>query len=85
MYCFAWIALVVCAIWFSLLAFFWALEDGQFSDQNRARFLPLAGEVLDTSAQKPAWKGKERYMFFGMGAAALCMFVVAICLSLRAG
>lgn len=28
----------------SLCIFFWALKNGQFRDQQRARFLPLIGE-----------------------------------------
>ena len=32
----------------SLCIFFWALKNGQFSDQQRARFLPLRGEQEDT-------------------------------------
>jgi cbb3-type cytochrome oxidase maturation protein len=28
----------------SLVAFFWALKNGQFKDQKRARFLPLEDE-----------------------------------------
>lgn len=28
----------------SLTVFFWALKNGQFKDQQRARFLPLEGE-----------------------------------------
>ena len=28
----------------SFLVFFWALNNGQFKDQKRARFLPLQGE-----------------------------------------
>ena len=28
----------------SLVVFLWALKTGQFSDQQRARYLPLAGE-----------------------------------------
>ena len=33
----------------SLVAFFWALNSGQFSDQQRARYLPL-----ENDAAKPA-------------------------------
>jgi cbb3-type cytochrome oxidase maturation protein len=29
----------------SLVVFFWALNSGQFKDQQRARFLPLDGEA----------------------------------------
>ena len=29
----------------SLAAFFWALKNGQFKDQKRARFLPLEDSI----------------------------------------
>ena len=37
----AWVVLIAATLLFSLLTFFWALRSGQFSDQERARFLPL--------------------------------------------
>jgi cbb3-type cytochrome oxidase maturation protein len=36
----------------SLVVFFWALNSGQFKDQQRARFLPLQND-LDLRAFKP--------------------------------
>ncbi|MEW6443106.1 MAG: cbb3-type cytochrome oxidase assembly protein CcoS [bacterium] len=44
MYVLSWSILVVLSIGVSLAAFFWALRNGQFSEQDRARYLPLAGE-----------------------------------------
>lgn len=35
----------------SLVVFFWALKTGQFSDQQRARFLPLEDENEPPSGQ----------------------------------
>ena len=29
----------------SLVVFFWALNSGQFKDQQRARFIPLEGQL----------------------------------------
>ncbi len=84
MYVFTWICLVGCAVFISLLAFLWALQDGQFTDQNRARFLPLAGEMPERWAQASAWKGKERFLFLGIGVSALCLFAIAFVLSVRA-
>ncbi len=83
MYVLTWICLVGCAVFIGLLAFFWALQDGQFSDQNRARFLPLAGETPERPAQDPVWQGKERYLFLGIAASALCLFVIAFVLGAR--
>jgi cbb3-type cytochrome oxidase maturation protein len=39
---FGWITLVALSLGLSLLAFLWGLRTGQFSDQVRARYLPLA-------------------------------------------
>ncbi len=36
-----WVLLVVVSLWAALAGFIWALSNGQFSDQQRARFLPL--------------------------------------------
>ena len=38
--------------------FFWALRSGQFRDQERARFLPLAGEETDPGP--PVRTGRRR-------------------------
>ena len=50
MYFFGWLTLVIISLAISLLAFVWALENGQFSDQERARYLPL----VDLPASAPA-------------------------------
>jgi cbb3-type cytochrome oxidase maturation protein len=48
----------------SVLVFVWALKNGQFSDQERARFLPLEAEdyrrPLKTSRM-------SRYEIYGLG------------------
>ncbi len=38
------IAYITIGLSISMLLFFWALKNGQFKDQQRARFLPLRGE-----------------------------------------
>jgi cbb3-type cytochrome oxidase maturation protein len=40
-----WILLLAAGLGASLTGFFWALANGQFSDQDRARYLPLRGEA----------------------------------------
>jgi cbb3-type cytochrome oxidase maturation protein len=40
-YLVSWIALIAITVLFSLATFFWALRNGQFEDQERARFMPL--------------------------------------------
>lgn len=80
----AWLFLVGFSAWVALLTFFWALQDGQFSDQERARFLPLSGEEEAPVGKRQAWKGKERYFFVCMGAALLIVFGMALYISVRA-
>jgi cbb3-type cytochrome oxidase maturation protein len=41
-----WLFLVVISLGTSLAAFIWALRAGQFSDQERARYLPLGKDLL---------------------------------------
>jgi cbb3-type cytochrome oxidase maturation protein len=40
-----WILLLAAGLGASFAGFFWALRNGQFSDQDRARYLPLRGEA----------------------------------------
>lgn len=42
-----WLFLVIISLCISLAAFVWGLRSGQFSDQERARYLPLGKDLLD--------------------------------------
>jgi cbb3-type cytochrome oxidase maturation protein len=57
------ITYMVVGLVISLVVFFWALKNGQFKDQKRARFLPLEGE------QKPSVEkvsGIRRYEIYAL-------------------
>lgn len=55
----------------SLLVFFWALQNGQFRDQQRARFLPLE-DGGDHRPEEPSRFGRyETYALFLLAAAGL--------------
>ncbi len=41
----AWLTLIAAGAGASIAALFWALKTGQFSDQGRARYLPLTDEI----------------------------------------
>ncbi len=41
----AWLSLIAVGIGISIMVFLWALKNGQFADQARARYLPLGEEV----------------------------------------
>jgi cbb3-type cytochrome oxidase maturation protein len=76
MYFIAWIILIAVSLWVSLLGFLWALKTGQFSEQGRARYLPLVGESdhLLSLPENPSRLGIEVYVLlsiFGIGVLAL--------------
>lgn len=81
----SWILLVASTIWVCLLAFVWALQDGQFSDQNRARYLPLADDYRKGAVEVVPWKGWERYFYIFMAGVLLVSFGAAVYLGLTAG
>jgi cbb3-type cytochrome oxidase maturation protein len=53
----AWLSLVATGIGTTIIVFLWALKNGQFSDQGRARYLPLGEEIplrpVDVSKRLP--------------------------------
>ena len=55
----------------TLVVFFWALRNGQFQDQQRARFLPLEKELEKSGAKTSRWKRYEIYMLFFLACAGL--------------
>lgn len=56
-----WISLVTISLWVSLVAFLWALRNGQFSDQGRARYLPLTDEFPQQPVAQPSKLTVEAY------------------------
>jgi cbb3-type cytochrome oxidase maturation protein len=63
----AWILLVALSLWISLAAFFWGLQSGQFSDQERARYLPLRDMTRESEIKIPAGRPVEVYFFVFLG------------------
>ena len=53
----AWLSLIAVGIGTSIIVFLWALKNGQFADQGRARYLALGEEVplhrVDVSQKLP--------------------------------
>ena len=77
--------LVALSVWIMLFAFLWALRDGQFSDQGRARYLPFVDEpeLSVPVSSRPAWRGKERYLFLCLAIVVLFVFGLALYLGAR--
>jgi cbb3-type cytochrome oxidase maturation protein len=48
----------------SLAVFYWAVKNGQFSDQQRARFLPLVGDPEEKPTEESRWR---RFEIYGLG------------------
>lgn len=65
------IAYIVSGFIISLLVFFWALHNGQFKDQQRARFLPLEPELETGPPRVSRFSRIEIYALFFLAVAGL--------------
>jgi cbb3-type cytochrome oxidase maturation protein len=66
----------------SLLAFFWALKNGQFKEQQRARFLPLEDEQEPPVQRVSKIKPYEIYTLIFLALAGLAASAAALVFSL---
>jgi cbb3-type cytochrome oxidase maturation protein len=66
----------------SLVAFFWALKNGQFKDQKRARFLPLEDELEPSVANGSSFKRYEIYALLFLALAGLAASAAVLVFSL---
>lgn len=82
MYFCGWVILVALSVWVSIVAFIWAVQSGQFSDQGRARYLPLSGDLPAPPARKPSQLTIEVYALMVVGLLGLAGLVASIVLSL---
>jgi len=57
----AWLLLIAAGAGTSIAALFWAVKTGQFSDQTRARYLPLADEPALSPERAPRRPPAEIY------------------------
>ena len=65
------VAYIVIGISISLLVFFWAVKNGQFQDQQRARFLPLRDEPERGPVKVSRFSRWEIYGLFFLACAGL--------------
>ncbi len=61
MFYIAWIILTGIGIGASIAIFIWAMKSGQFSDQGRARYLPLSAEPQMPPVENPSRLSAEVY------------------------
>lgn len=81
MYFSGWIILIAFSLWISLMAFFWGLQSGQFSDQDRARYLPLRDTLPPPLVKDPARRPMEVYVLLFIGMMVLLGLAASIVLS----
>jgi len=75
----SWVALVVISLWVSLIAFIWAARSGQFSDQQRARYLALSDDLPAHPVRqesKRAPEGLALLFVIALGLAGLLALIV---------
>ena len=77
----AWIILVAVSLWISLIAFIWALRTGQFSEQARARYLPLIDDGAPPESEAPGKLTVEAYALMAIVALGLMGMLASIFLS----
>ncbi len=78
-----WTLLVVASLCAALIAFLWALNGGQFSDQDRARYLPLRDEAFRSAGA--SGRPREVYALIGVlgGGVIMIIFVLITVLAHR--
>ena len=69
----------------SLLVFLWALNHGQFRDQDRARFLPLHGEGETKGGRKSAISRIELYALVSLACLGQLAIVAVLAFALIRG
>ena len=79
---FCWIILVMISLSVSLIAFVWALRNGQFSDQGRARYLPLGDEFPEQPFKHPSRLALDAYVLLFIGILGSLGIVGSVALSL---
>jgi cbb3-type cytochrome oxidase maturation protein len=66
----------------SLLVFVWALRNGQFNDQQRARYLPLDEETELGAVEAPGVKRVEAYSLMALACCGLLASAAVLVFSL---
>lgn len=82
MYAYGWLALVMISLWLSLVAFVWALKNGQFTEQARARYFPLRDQTSPVPAGDPAKLTVEVYVLAGIVICALLIMLTPVALAI---
>jgi len=66
----------------SILVFFWALNNGQFNDQQRARFIPLQDDLETAPLKASRFARAEIYVMFALACLGLATSAAVVTLAL---
>ena len=69
----------------SLVVFFWALNSGQFKDQQRARFLPLHNDLQTRPTKIPRFARIQTYAMLSLVGLCLASAAAVVIFSLIKG
>jgi cbb3-type cytochrome oxidase maturation protein len=69
----------------SLVVFFWALNSGQFKDQQRARFLPLQNDLQTQAAKVPRFARIQTFALLTLVCLCLASAMAVVIFSLIKG
>ena len=69
----------------SLVVFFWALNSGQFKDQQRARFLPLQNDLQTKPTNVPRFARIQTFALLALVCLCLASAVAVVTFSLIKG
>jgi len=84
-YALSWFGLVGISLAISLLAFVWALKTGQFTEQQRLRYLPLRGEEFAPPDQTPAGLPVEVKVLIGIGLVVGGIYLATVVIAVAKG
>lgn len=82
MFYLGWLMLIALGVGVSLAVFVWALKNGQFADQQRARYLPLQNEQLEIQQLQAQRLPSEVYALILVVILGIIFFVSTITLTL---
>jgi cbb3-type cytochrome oxidase maturation protein len=74
----AWLVLVALSLGVSLAAFIWGLRNGQFTDQDRARYLPLREGIAAGTLTRPKRRLLEVHVLLFAGALSIAALIIAL-------
>jgi len=76
------IAYMTIGFFLTLVVFFWALNQGQFKDQNRARYIPLKADGESNPVQPSRFARIQTYALFVLVGISLAASMAVVTYSL---